>query len=125
MWSAEAQFCCWTARSSLTECGGYVCKRHPRTGVGVTESGQIFFVTVDGRQADSEGMTILQFAKLFKKLGAKRALNLDGGGSTTMVVKGEIVNTPSGSERSVASALLVLKGEDSGEPEPSPPLVTP
>jgi Phosphodiester glycosidase len=108
-----------------TECGGYVCKRHPRTGVGVTESGMVFFVTVDGRQADSEGMTILQFAKLFKKLGAKRALNLDGGGSTTMVVKGEIVNSPSGSERSVASALLVLKGADSGEPEPAPPLVTP
>ena len=108
-----------------TECGGYVCKRHPRTGVGVTNSGQIFFVTVDGRQTDSEGMTILQFAKLFKKLGAKRALNLDGGGSTTMVVKDEIVNSPSGSERSVASALLVLKGADSGEPEPAPPLVTP
>lgn len=107
------------------ECGGYVCKEHPRTGVGVTPNNDILLVTVDGRQEDSKGMTILQFARLFKKLGARRALNLDGGGSTTMVVEDKIVNQPAGSERSVASALLVLPGPDRAEPEPGPPLVTP
>ena len=104
-------------------CGGYVCKKHPRSGVGVTESGIVLLVTVDGRQADSKGMTILQFARLFKKLGAQKALNLDGGGSSTMVVKGEVVNSPSGGgERSVASALLVLNHADGAEPDPVQPL---
>lgn len=106
------------------QCGGYVCKAHPRTGVGVTPGNDILLVTVDGRQTNSKGMTILQFARLFKKLGAKRALNLDGGGSTTMVVEDNIVNKPVGSERSVASALLVLPGPDRAEPEPGPPLAT-
>jgi hypothetical protein len=57
-------------------------------------------------------MTPLGFARLFKSLGARWAFNLDGGGSTTMFVKGEVVNRPSdGHERPVSSALVVLPGE--------------
>lgn len=85
-------------------------RRHPRTGVGIARSGKIFFVTVDGRQKRSKGMTLRGFARFFRhNLGARWALNLDGGGSTTMVVRGRVVNRPSDrSERPVSSALVLL-----------------
>jgi hypothetical protein len=85
-------------------------RRHPRTGVGVTPAGRVLLVTVDGRRPGySVGMTLRGFARLFVSLGADRALNLDGGGSTTMYVGGRVVNRPSdGAERPVSSALLVL-----------------
>jgi hypothetical protein len=71
---------------------------------------------VDGRRKGSAGMTLVRFARLFRDLGAKSALNLDGGGSSTMVVGGKIVNRPSdGTERAVSSAILVLPGRDRGE----------
>ena len=91
---------------------------NPRTGVGLTRDGRVLLVTVDGRQPGySVGMTLRQFAELLARLGAWRALNLDGGGSTTMVVDGAVVNRPSdpGGERAVSSALLVLPGADPGE----------
>ncbi len=91
--------------------------RHPRTGVGVTANGKVLFVTVDGRQKNySIGMTLEQFADLMRDQGAVWALNLDGGGSTTMVVKGDVKNSPSdGHERAVSSALVLLRGKDKGE----------
>jgi hypothetical protein len=91
--------------------------RHPRTGVGVTASGNILLVVVDGRWRRSRGMTLARFARLFKYLGAVRALNLDGGGSTTMVINGNVVNHPSDrtGQRHVSSALVVLAGDDPGE----------
>jgi Phosphodiester glycosidase len=105
--------------------GSYFCDRNPRTGVGITPSGKILLVTVDGRSQRSRGMTLEEFGGLFRYLGAESAMNLDGGGSTTMVVRGRIVNVPSGGyERPVGSALLVLRGADGEEPEPGP-YVTP
>ena len=91
--------------------------RHPRTGVGSTADGRVLFVTVDGRQPGySIGMTLERFARLFKDLGATWALNLDGGGSTTVVINGKVKNRPSGgSERAVSSALVLLRGQDAGE----------
>lgn len=67
-------------------------------------------------------MTLLAFARLFRRLGAVRALNLDGGGSTTTVVNGKVVNRPSdaGGERAVSSALLILPGPDPDEVTPAP-----
>lgn len=83
--------------------------RHPRTGVAVTRRGKVIFATVDGRQRRSRGMTLRGFALFFRGLGAETALNLDGGGSTTMVVRGRVMNRPSdGPERPVSSALVVL-----------------
>jgi hypothetical protein len=84
-------------------------------------------VVVDGRRDRSVGMTLEELTDLFSSLGATWALNLDGGGSTTLVVNGTVKNRPSdGSERPVSSSLLVLRGSDSGEiaqteePIPSP-----
>jgi hypothetical protein len=98
---------------------GYLCERQPRTGVGITADGKLLIVTVDGRQPGwSLGYTLVQFANEMRREGAVSALNLDGGGSTTMVVKGVKVNRPTdpSGERYVTSALLVLPGKDPGEP---------
>jgi hypothetical protein len=104
------------AESVPRPCTTSVCKKHPRTGVGITPSGRILLVVVDGRRNDSKGMTLVRFARLMQSLGASFALNLDGGGSSTMVVKGRVVNEPSGgTQRKVSSAVLVLKGRDRGE----------
>lgn len=84
--------------------------RNPRTGVGVTKGGKVIMATVDGRQRRSVGMTLRGFGLFFRGLGAETALNLDGGGSTTMVVGGRVMNRPSdGPERPVSSALVVLR----------------
>lgn len=84
-------------------------RRAPRTAVGITRAGKLVLVTVDGRSRTNTGMTLHELAGLMVRLGAVDAINLDGGGSSTMVVGGRIVNDPSdGGERPVASALIVL-----------------
>lgn len=83
--------------------------RHPRTAVGVTSDGKILIVTVDGRQSISRGISLPGLSDLMKNLGATNAINLDGGGSTTLSYRGIVVNSPSGGEqRPVADALLVF-----------------
>ena len=74
-------------------------------------------MVVDGRQKKwSVGPTLFGFARIMSDLGAVQALNLDGGGSTTMVVDGAVVNRPSsGFERAISNAVLVLPGPDPGE----------
>ena len=85
--------------------------RAPRTAVGITSAGKLIFVTVDGRSRRNSGMTLRELSVLMVQLGAVEAMNLDGGGSATMVVGGRIMNEPSdGQERPIGSALLVLRG---------------
>lgn len=82
--------------------------RAPRTAIGLKEDGSWLLVVVDGRQANSIGMTLEELAELMVKYGAKSAVNLDGGGSSEMVIKGSIVNYPSdGGERQVGSGIVV------------------
>ncbi len=86
--------------------------RHPRTFVAVNrEQTRIWLCTVDGRQEASIGMTFHDMAEFLLSLGAWDALNLDGGGSTAMVVKGNVVNKPSDmtGERAVANVLLLVE----------------
>jgi hypothetical protein len=85
--------------------------RHPRTFAGFNaDTTTLFLCTVDGRQATSIGMTFGEMAGFMQSLGATEGFNFDGGGSTTMAVRGEIVNSPSdpAGERSVANALHVI-----------------
>ena len=83
--------------------------RAPRTGVAVLPNRHALLAVVDGRQEASIGATLEEFAELFVKYGAKEAVNFDGGGSSAMVVGGELVNSPSdGEERRVGSALAVM-----------------
>jgi exopolysaccharide biosynthesis protein len=86
-------------------------RRHPRTAIGWRADGHLVLVTVDGRQPQkSVGMTIEELAKLMIELGCVEAMNLDGGGSTTMVIRNKIANNPSDAagERPVSDALLVF-----------------
>ncbi len=99
-------------------CSSYFCNRNPRTGIGVTADGSILLVTVDGRSSASVGMTLAGFARYMLRLGAVQAINLDGGGSSTMWVAGQgVVSHPSdgGGERHVPNAVLVLPGPDPAE----------
>jgi hypothetical protein len=87
----------------------FVEKRHPRTAIGTTAEGKLLLVTVDGRQTGSQGASLPELATLMKRFGAVHAINLDGGGSTTMVVGSGVVNAPSdGRVRPVANGLLVF-----------------
>jgi exopolysaccharide biosynthesis protein len=90
---------------------GFATDRHPRTAIAKLASGELLLVTVDGRQPGvSMGMSLYMLADLLRELGAVEAMNLDGGGSTTMVVHNKIVNKPSDQtgERPVSDAILVF-----------------
>jgi exopolysaccharide biosynthesis protein len=91
-------------------CSSSFCRANPRTGLGVTATGRILLVVVDGRQSRwSVGATMYRFAAIMKDLGAVEAVNLDGGGSSTMVVRGKVVNRPSdGFQRKVSNAAVIL-----------------
>ena len=84
--------------------------RAPRSAVGVTEYGDYILAVVDGRQAHSKGCTLQEWAEiLLNEFGAVNAINLDGGGSSALVVKDFLVNKPSdGKERAVGNALAIL-----------------
>ena len=94
--------------------------RHPRTCACVTNDNNLLLVTVDGRNAMAQGMSLHELTYLSRMLGCKDAINLDGGGSTTMYVKGQpfegVVNFPCDNkqfdhygERSVSNVLMILK----------------
>ena len=87
--------------------------RAPRTALAVDAKGNLLLTTVDGRQPGySAGMTLRELARTLDELGAQEAINLDGGGSTTMALKGQVVNLPSdGRERWVSNALIVTPRE--------------
>src|SRR4051794_35486659 len=83
--------------------------RNPRTVVGTTGTGQVVILTIDGRQVTSVGTTMEETAAVVRALGLRDAVNLDGGGSTAMSVRGALVNQPSGTtERPVGDALVYV-----------------
>lgn len=94
--------------------------RHPRSAVG-TAGKKVYLVAVDGRNAENaQGVSLWEFAKIMRWIGAEDALNMDGGGSTTLYAEGEngngIVNHPSDNkkfdregERHIVNALLFIK----------------
>ena len=78
--------------------------------MGIDRRGDLWLVAIDGRQPDySVGMTFAELLALCNRLDLANAINLDGGGSTTMVVKGEVVNKPSDAAgpRPISDAILV------------------
>lgn len=90
-------------------------ERHPRTAIGYTRDNHCFFLTVDGRSSVSKGMSMDDMGSIFSALGCMAAVNLDGGGSTMLLVRDpaddalKIWNTPSdGRERAVIDAWAVM-----------------
>ncbi len=84
-------------------------RRHPRTMVGIDKSGGLILATVDGRNPGvAVGASMVEAAQLMRWLGAKQAINFDGGGSSVMVVGHKAVNRPSdGAERTVGDGLFI------------------
>ncbi len=89
-------------------------RRNPRTAVGRRSDGTVLLVVADGRNAEAAGLTMPELQQVMQALGCADAVNLDGGGSTAMVVCGKVVNHPSDNrrfdaagERAVANAIIV------------------
>lgn len=88
----------------------FVETKHPRTAAAKLNDGRFLLITVDGRSESSGGIALEDLAKLLLEMGATDAMNLDGGGSSTMFLDGKVVNKPSDKEgeRKVGDAILVL-----------------
>ena len=85
---------------------------NPRTAIGIVDELHYLFVVSDGRTNASEGLSLLELAQVLQELGAKTAYNLDGGGSSTMVFQGQVVNNPTSNgkritERSVSDIVCI------------------
>lgn len=88
---------------------GFATNRHPRSAIGVTETGDLWLVAVDGRQPMSRGVSLAELAQIMIRLGCVQAINLDGGGSTALGLWGAPLNRPSdGKEREVSNAVLLF-----------------
>lgn len=94
--------------------------RHPRTALGITRRGEILWITVDGRAKEAAGMSLYELSQLMEALGCVEAINLDGGGSTTLWIGGAtktgVVNMPCDDkvfdeygERKVSNVLLLSR----------------
>lgn len=106
-------------REKLDTAKAFNKTRHPRSAIAITKNNRVLLITVDGRQANSAGMSLFELTKLISWLGARQGINLDGGGSTTLWVNdksgGDVVNYPSDNkkwdhegERKVANVILLL-----------------
>lgn len=96
-----------TARYEESFTGGIISARHPRSAVGLNAEGSWVFMAVDGRNGmHSSGATISELTEIMRGQGMVYALNLDGGGSTEIIIDGKIYNIPSdGYERRISYAL--------------------
>jgi exopolysaccharide biosynthesis protein len=83
-------------------------RRNPRTALGVDAGGFLYVIAVDGRSEQSAGMNLPELQTYTANLGVTNAINLDGGGSSTLVVAQTVVNRPSdGPERAVPSIIEI------------------
>ena len=101
----------------------FVTNRHNRTAVGIREDGTVLLLVADGRHKQAEGLSLTELQQILRWLGCRDALNLDGGGSTTMFLNTDdyqgVVNCPSDNgrfdhegERGVSNAVLVIKNAE-------------
>ena len=91
---------------------GRAMASNPRTAVGIIDEGHYVFVVSDGRTDESEGLSLYELAQFMQGLGVTTAYNLDGGGSSTMVFNGTVINNPTTSgnstkERSVSDIVYI------------------
>lgn len=90
---------------------GRAMASNPRTAIGMIDNNHYVFVVSDGRTQESEGLSLYELAEFMGSLGVRTAYNLDGGGSSTMVYEGGVVNTPANgkhsSERSVSDIVYI------------------
>lgn len=93
---------------------GRAMASNPRTAIGILKNGHYLFVVADGRTSDSEGLSLYELAEFLQSLGCETAYNLDGGGSSSMVFLGNVVNNPANgrksNERSVSDIVYIGYG---------------
>ena len=85
----------------------------PRSAIGYKKNGDVVMMVVDGRQVDSRGVYLKELAMLMSQFDCEKAINLDGGGSSSLVVNGKLVNRPIGlnNEREVMSFIAVISDD--------------
>lgn len=104
-------------QTEILDSTSFTTARHPRTAIGIKADGKVILLTVDGRQENSAGMSLHELTKTMRYLGCVDAINLDGGGSTTLwTEKNGVVNYPSDNkkwdhegERKVANVVILKK----------------
>ena len=80
--------------------------RHPRTAIGQLDKNRYIIVVAEGRLKNAQGLTLTELQNIFLSLGCQTAYNLDGGGSSTLYFKGQVINTPSdGQERAITDMI--------------------
>ena len=94
---------------------GRAMASNPRTAIGILENGHYLFVVADGRTSDSDGLSLRELAEFLQSLGCETAYNLDGGGSSSMVFLGNVINNPANGknksgERSVSDIVYIGYG---------------
>ena len=85
----------------------------PRSAIGYKKNGDVVMMVVDGRQVDSRGVYLKELAMLMSQFDCEEAINLDGGGSSALVINGKLINSPLGlkSEREVMSFIAVINSQ--------------
>lgn len=102
-------------------CSTNMCRKEPRTAIGMTANGRVMMLVVDGRTSVSEGFTLHRLGHWMRDLGVVNGVNLDGGGSATMWLNGRgVVNHPTDAagERPVSNVVVIMPGADPTEVVP-------
>ncbi len=103
------------SKQELIRVFGHPYTKQPRSLIGQKADGNIVWVVIDGRRENSKGATITECATLMLELGCTIAANLDGGGSSEMIVNNTIVNKPSdGSERAIGTSFMCYGKKQTG-----------
>jgi Phosphodiester glycosidase len=99
-----------------TKCPYFCQKRHPRSAVGLNAAGRVLTLAlIEGRRADARGASLAELARFMRNRGAVSAINLDGGGSSSLVIQGVVVNGRPDNEpdeRPVSNALSIVASQD-------------
>ncbi|MBR2616203.1 MAG: phosphodiester glycosidase family protein [Clostridia bacterium] len=102
---------------AITEYDPGIAGPNPRVAIGYYEPGHYCFVAVDGRQAHSKGMTLVELARLFEEMGCQRAYNLDGGESAVMTWEDEVYSSPVKGGRDISDIIFIAPAKPKGEDE--------
>ena len=89
--------------------------KNPRSAIGYKNDGTFIIVTIDGREKASVGMTLLELAKLMKKIDCDYAMNFDGGSSSALYVNGKIANSAVNKEGIAVSNALIVSENTNNE----------
>ena len=90
--------------------GKAINDKHPRTAMGYTKDGKLIILMIEGRNKNAGGATLTQLAQIFKDLGCWEALNLDGGGSSCLLVNGkETIKVSDAAGQRPVPAVFIIK----------------